>query len=303
MIKIDYYGGSHGNFLAYILNRYIFKIPSANFNPINALGASHYKTSEYEIKKIVFAEHYSFRPEPKNVNFSMPGKDDTVIQIQIDSDNLYTVFYNAIVRGGNFGLDIKTPEKDTLKKLDELIEKSNSHKTSDYKYSAFKNQIIKDHGVQINYPRSIIRNYYYANLYESDFFLIPANNFLNYDVKEKLTFPVNSFMSFDLFVRELEKISIKLINQPFHLESSLNEIYNEFSEKNSGLISSNKCNIILEHILAGHDFEFNANILEEACINYNITQKFDIHSGIDCFSDSYPTNTKIIYDQIMEKIK
>jgi hypothetical protein len=301
MIKIDYYGGSHGNFLAYILNRYIFKIPSTNFNPINAIGASHYKPSEYQAERIVFAEHYSFPPE--NVNFATPGKDDTVIQIQIDSDNLYSVYYNAIVRGGNFGLDIETPEKDTLEKLDELIEKSNLYKANHHKYSAFKNQIIKDHGVQINYPRSIIRNYYYANLHEYDLFLIPATNFLNYDVKEKLIFPVNSFMSFVSFVRELEKISIKLINQPFHLESSLNELYNEFCEKNLGLISSNKCNIILEHILAGHDFEFNANILEEACINCNITQIFDIHSGIDCFSNSYPTNTKIIYDQIMEKIK
>jgi hypothetical protein len=301
MIKIDYYGGSYGNFLAYILNRYIFKIPSANFDPINDIGASHYKTTEYQTKRIVLAEHYSFPPE--NVKLTMPGKDDTVIQIQIDSNNLYPVYYNAMVRGGNFGLDVVTPEKDTLEKLDNLVEKQIQYNFGHYKYSAFKNQIIKDHGIQINYPRSIIRNYYYANLREDDLFLIPATNFLNYDVKEKITFPVNSFMSFVSFVRELEKISIKLINQQFHLESSFNELYNKFCEKNLGLISSNKCNIILEHILAGHDFEFNANILEEAYINCNITQIFDIHSGIDCFNDSYPTNTKIIYDQIMEKIK
>jgi hypothetical protein len=52
MIKIDYYGGSYGNFLAYILNRYIFKIPSANFDPITDIGASHYKTTEYQTKRI-----------------------------------------------------------------------------------------------------------------------------------------------------------------------------------------------------------------------------------------------------------
>jgi len=301
MIKIDYYGGSYGNFLAYILNRYIFKIPSANFDPINDIGASHNITFEYQTNRIVFAGHYSFPPE--NVNLAMPEKNDTVIQIQINSDSLYSVYYNAIVRGGNFGLDVETPEEDTLKKLDDLIEKLNLYKVGHHKYSAFKNQIIKDYGIQINYPRSIIRNYYYSNLREDDLFLTPGTNFLNYDVKEKLTFPVYSFMSFVSFVRELEKVSIRLINQPFHLDPSLNELYNKFCEKNLGLISSNKCNIILEHILAGHDFEFNTNILEEAYINCNITQIFDIHSGIDCFNDSYPTNTKIIYDQIMEKIK
>jgi hypothetical protein len=298
MITIDFYGGSYGNFLAYILNRYIFKIPCADFNPINDLGASHNATAKYQAERVVFAGHYSFHLE--NPRLVMLGKDDTVIQIQIDPNNLYSVYYNSLARAGNYGLDLVAPEKNTLKKLDDLIEKTfNYH----HKYTWFKNLIIKNHGSQINYPRSIIRNYYYANLREDNFFLIPATTFLNYDVKEKIAFPVSSFMSFFSFVHELEKVSIKLTNQPFCLDRSLYELYNEFYKKNLGLTSSNKCDIILENILSGNTFEFNANILEEAWINCNITQMFDIHSGIDCFGDNYPNNTKIIYDQIMEKIK
>ena len=141
MILIDFFGGSYGNFLERVLNRYVFKLPSANFNPINELGASHNFTSEYLSERKVISGHYSFPPESNYL--TSPTLDDIVIQIHIDLESLYPVYYNMFTRGGNSGLDIDNPEKNTLKKLDVLIEQLGSRHI---KYTSFKKTLIKDFG-------------------------------------------------------------------------------------------------------------------------------------------------------------
>lgn len=292
MILIDFFGGSYGHFLEHVLNRYVFKLPSANFNPINELGASHNSTPEYLSERKVISGHYSFPPESNYL--TKPTTDDTVIQIHIDLESLYPIYYNGITRAGNSSLDIDNPEKDTLKKLDALIEQLGSKYG---KYTLIKETLIKEFGEREDYPRSVLRNHFYANFNEPDLFFKP---FLNYDVKEKIIFPVKSLNSFESFIIELDNLSVKLTQQPFKYDQSFTDLHKNFIEKNQGLTSLNKCNKIIDNIISGQDIDIDVNILEEAYINAHITKMYDIHDGIECFSDNYPTNTKIIYDQIID---
>lgn len=299
MIHIDYTGGSYGNFLAYIINRYIYQLESANFYPFNKDGAAHVTTADYIDKSLVTAKHYShnlkYFSDP--VNFS---KDDVLIRIYVDRPNIYHVFYNGVVRAGGFSLDIDHPEIDTIKKLEALRKdkKDNPHSLLKLNYD----HIIKEFGLRKNYPRSGLRNFYYATLREDEFGLDLMNNFINFDVRSTIYVQVQSFLSLNEFIKELTKIAL-VVNRRFNYDKSFIDMYNNFINKNEGWSSQIKCNKIINDILLGNSVDIKVNILEEAWINCNITQMFDIHEGIECFADNYPVNTKVIHDQIIERLK
>jgi hypothetical protein len=303
MVRIDFFGGSYGHYLEYLINRYIFNISSAKeFTPFDKNGASHIKSEEYRKQRKVIADHYSFDFSEEKVN-----QNDEVIQVLVHEDSYYHVYYNLEVRAGivdgTLCMDLFTPEKDCLAKLGHLIEHSPT--LTKPKFAGLRDQIIKDFGIQKDYPRNFIRNYFYSRLYDKKFTQITSiDSFSDYNGihHKRIFWPVDSVMEFDNFLIELRNIA-DWLELPFTPDASLQDIYNRFIEKNQGLHSYKKCSIIINNIIQGLDYEFSVNILEEAWINCNITKKFQIYDGIDCFGDVYPTNTKVIHDQIMNKLK
>lgn len=287
MIRIDFYGGSYGNFLEYIINRYVYNISFDIFSPFNQLGASHNVTDEYMNVRQVVAEHYSFKSGYPIYS------DDTVIQIKINENSMYHVLYNSLMRAGDQTINLDQIEKNTIAKLT----------AAGKKFSNFKEQIIADYGFTVDYARSTIRNYFYSQLRESNFFLDVVNAHDNYDCIKIIKFDVGQFESIKSFIESLQKLSVELNNKQFIFDEDFSCLYNEFIDKNEGIKSYNKCNDIITDIISGKYVDINLTIIEEGFINCWITKTFNIHSDIDCFSDNYPTNTRIIYDQIIEKLK
>lgn len=305
MIKIDFWGGAYGNFLKYNINRYVYQINSANFDPFNSLGSSHNETTTYLEESQVHASHFSFK-SGVDIPWTVT-KDDVLLRIVIDRLNIYHVYYNSVTRAGDAGVDIENPETDTIAKTEALKKEITSqHEVGSdpilRKFDGYIDFLIKNHGIRKNYPRSVLRNYYYAALREDKFGLDNFNDFIDFDNKLLIEFPVQAFMSLNEFVRELQKVSKIATGKYFKYDHSLSVMYHTFLDKNSGIQSQIKCTKIINDIVAGKSTEFKANILEEAWINCNITQTFDIHDGIDCFGEVYPTNTRVIYDQIIEKV-
>jgi hypothetical protein len=311
MIRIDYWGGAYGNFLKYNINRYVYQINSANFDPFNSQGSSHNETTTYLEESQVCASHFSnFLKDGVDMpHLPQPTKDDVLLRIVIDRLNIYHVYYNNVTRAGDTGLDLENPEIDTIAKAEalkkEIILKNPYQENPEAilrKFDLYIDFLIKEHGIRKNYPRSVLRNYHYATLREDKFGLDKFNDFVDFDTKLLIEFPVQAFTSLNEFVRELQKVSKISTGKYFKYDHSLSDIYHTFLDKNLGIQSQIKCTKIINDIVAGKSTEFKANILEEAWINCNITQTFDIHDGIDCFGEVYPTNTRVIYDQIIEKV-
>ena len=102
MIYLDFFSGSHGHFLEYVINTWIFKGPRVD-NIFTELGTCHRirDNSVYVANKIVHARHYS----EFDVDCVKPSK---VIRINIgdDWDNwIYQI--NVLARAGDIPLEKK----------------------------------------------------------------------------------------------------------------------------------------------------------------------------------------------------
>jgi hypothetical protein len=109
MIYLDFFSGSHGHFLEYVINTWIFKGPRVD-NIFTELGTCHRirRNAAYEANKIVTAAHYS----EFNIDCVDPHK---IIRINIDDDWVNWIYQiNVMARAGDIPLEKKlslTPSK------------------------------------------------------------------------------------------------------------------------------------------------------------------------------------------------
>lgn len=131
MIALDFFSGSHGHFLEYVVNTWIFKGPRVS-NIFTDLGTCHMirKDTAYTQDKRVHAGHYTeFSKETSN-----PTK---VIRIQIDDTWVNWIYQiNVMARAGDIPLEKK------LTSINADI-KSSPNKLRNQWYAKFNSQ---DHG-------------------------------------------------------------------------------------------------------------------------------------------------------------
>lgn len=102
MIKLDFFSGSHGHFLEYVINTWLFKGPRVN-NIFTDLGTSHNirKDLSYTASKIIHAGHYS----EFNKLQDAPSK---VVQITITDDWAKWIYQiNVMARAGDIPIEKK----------------------------------------------------------------------------------------------------------------------------------------------------------------------------------------------------
>lgn len=94
-IYIDFYGGTHGHFLKFLINRFILRLPEyKDLDPFTAAGTAHAQPDLSDPKLLI--GHYSEK------DFHLPAiYKDLVIQIlfNIDTDR-YALVYNSHYRSG-----------------------------------------------------------------------------------------------------------------------------------------------------------------------------------------------------------
>jgi hypothetical protein len=98
-IYIDFYSGSHGHFLEYVINTWLFKGPRVS-NIFTNLGASHLirKDQKYMSKRLAIANHYS--------EFNKPIEDpSSVIRISVNNQWANYIYQiNVMARAGDIPL-------------------------------------------------------------------------------------------------------------------------------------------------------------------------------------------------------
>jgi hypothetical protein len=272
MQKIDFFGGLHGNFLELVVNVAInqtgYDISKPQFTED---GACHLKNTDSTYGKMIFADHYSHSKHPFTV-------DDTVIQIIPASDDLLIGFTNFFLRAGDRKFDINNLELDTINKL------SNLKKSAD-----LKNTLLSNYGVKTDYPRSVIRNYFYIMLGNYDNGLRMFTSFDNTPANI-YHFPFRAFFNIQKFYQELNKIA-KFLGLNFYPTIELAKLYDNFLKYNQGYQSEVKCNQIWQAILHGESKDIKLNLLEEAWVNNQVATCFRCYDLPLLIQDQYPTNT------------
>lgn len=280
MQKIDFFGGLHGNFLELVVNVAInqngYDISRPQFTED---GACHLKNNDSSYKRLVFARHYSFY----KILFA---SDDVVIRIVPTSNDLLIGLTNSLLRAGDEKFDLDTLETDTISKLSSIA-----------KGAEFKNTLVEDYGVKVNYPRSAIRNYFYSKLgdYENGLGMLTTFN----SAPSVYHFPFRAFFDIGQFYQELNNIA-RFLGLNFYPTPALAKLYSDFLKVNQGYHSELKCKEIWQAILHGQSMDIKLNILEEAWINQQISMCFRCYDLPLLIQDQYPTNTLEISQAVFD---
>jgi len=257
-IKIDFHGGTHGHFLEYVVNTYIYKCP-----PSKNIYSDRGSVEEIDMpgRRVVcghFSKNAQGRNEnPKYDNFEF-ADTDRIIKIDIDQYNdqeFFIAFTNLLNRSSGA----------TLEEHMENIPK------------------------EVRKNKKTLRNDFYSKINERTEY---ANLFppIVYPWRDHFVFQITSFYNYVEFVESLYQLA-NWLGESFTPDKSLYTLWDEFDKKNQGLNSYNKCNEILLGILGNQDITVECTVLEEAWILYNIKKITGIYLDIDKF----PTSTKRIY--------
>lgn len=269
MIILDFAPGTHGHFLEYVVNRYIFLTPVSGSNIFQSSGACHPINLDiaYQKSKTVHLGHYSafdqlYPNQTKEIIFiKHTRKFDFILLV-----NIFHRCHPDAILTSDFNIE-------DIKKLH-----------SDMMFVSSR----------VDWE---LRNDWYAKLQERH------HAFLQTEKKNKSTLPTfdfdfGSFFSLVDFLKELEKLA-QFLNMTFKFDSSLTDLWHEFIQRNIGFKMYNHCNYILEKIYANQSCEIQLDWKEQAYINSVLSNTFRMHDGILFSTDPYPSNTKSIY-QLLE---
>lgn len=265
MIKIDFHGSTHGHFLEYVSNVYIMQTAPSQcsiFKP--PTYSAHAPDQNYLDNRIIECGHYS----NKLYNLTI-DQDDIVIRIDIDpsDDRLFFVaLSNLMYKAGDVGFE--------------------------------RQQLSIPEHVRNN--PAILRNNWYSKINERDTFVSHYNDFTEI-YNPTFYFSFGSFFSFVDFCTELSRLS-KFLNQTFYPTKSLYDLWSCFIQVNQGWQSYVKCKDLLNKIFAGENVDFVCTSLEEAWINYNLSNVCRMFDGTLFDQPHYPNNTQLIYNLVQQHL-
>jgi hypothetical protein len=232
MILLDFYSGSHGHFLEYLINVYIFRCPKVD-KIFTSLGTSHgiRADPDYMRSRSIVAGHYS--------EFNIPTIDPTsVVRIQCNTDYSKIIYQiNVDCRAGDIPAEKKKQNIPT--------------------------------NIQLN-PQSLQNDYFSKLKFEGYEYKLPgdwrwSDSACVYD------FPMESLFDLTALYFEMRKLS-NFLDHSWNPDTSLVNIWKKFIETNHGVQSWKKCKNILEMSLANTPLEFDCTAWEQALLNLMLQQ-------------------------------
>lgn len=274
MEKIDFFGGLHGNFLELMLNLFVYQVDIEHNDWFSSTGACHGKNYIKSYIPRIKANHYSY--------FEIPFKDDDqVIEIHCNQNDLLIALTNLLVRAGDQVVDLYHLEKDTIQKLAFLP-----------KTKTFLDDLIQEHGIKSEYPRAVIRNYFYSKFDCPEYGLSQLNTFNHSG--EKITFPFDAFFDLEQLYLNLNRCAF-FLNMNFYPTDRTYAIWQEFMQRNQGYHSNQRCQLAMECILNGVSMDISHfNLLEEAWLLHRIAMIFRCFNHPMLTADHMPADTKLI---------
>lgn len=281
MQKIDFFGGLHGNFLELVINVAInqirYNISQPQFTP---QGTCHLKNLDDHYDRIMRADHYSWRG-------LLFDHSDQVIRIVPTADDLLIGLTNSFLRAGNEQIELDSLEKDTIRKL-----------SSSGKGLNFVRTISAEHGVHKDYPRSVVRNYFYSMLSLHEYGLGPMTEF-DPGALHTHNFPFRALFDLRDFYTELN-LAARFLDLNFYPTPELARLHQQFLAINPGYHSEQRCRRIWAAVLNCESYPVQLNLLEEAWINHQAAQCFRSYD-LDLLSqDQYPSDTLEIATAIFD---
>jgi hypothetical protein len=271
MEKIDFFGGTHGNFLELLINLFIYQIDVDQTKFFNKNGSCHLKNENPLYIPKIKCNHYSYFNIPLN-------HDDLVIEIHCSDDFMLPAIVNSLVRAGDEVIDISNLENNTIKKLFLLP-----------KATELLKDIIKTYGEHENYPRSTIRNYFYSKFDVPEYGIDLFNNFNH--TEKKLIFPFGAFFDYEELCLNLNKCAF-FLGMNFYPTDATYNIWKEFIRVNQGYQSYQKCKDAMHYILSEQSMDIsNFNIVEEAWLLYRISRIFRCFNHPAMNIDQFVVNT------------
>jgi hypothetical protein len=145
-----------------------------------------------------------------------------------------------------------------------------------------------------------LRNNWYAKLMERHFALTEKKYSTDLPTFD---FDYASFFSLDQFLLELKKVA-DFLNNNFVFDKSLVSLWQEFIDRNQGYQLFLQSNQVFNQIVSGESFPIDPDWKMQAYINYKISTTFKLYDQLELFQkENYPTNTKQIYELIIDHIE
>lgn len=307
MIYIDFQGGAHGNYLEFVCNRFLAKIPTSAPTPFTASGSSHLK--HYLADRVFWQGHFSFLPPESYPNYDPSG---SIISIQITPDDLLPLSSISLLRAGDYNLDNDLLEIDTYNKLnkmdyrwvldniidnffrDQIRESYDSVRDASWPeiqtIDEFKqlpqwiqDECINVHGLKLlqldedhpDCPRPVLREFFKLGFkYPEQSGFISEQQKMVYR-SQPLIFPFGSFYQIDNFVQEINRIADKF---GFKLDDpqGLIDLHREFLSRQPYKDSRAFCDQLITDIVSGKDFAIpKIDLLKESYIS----AKLELYHG------------------------
>lgn len=264
MILLDFFSGSHGHFLEYVINTWLFKGPRVD-NIFTDLGSSHRKWHDYEYMthRVVYANHYSefleagiFGGEAKK---SPPNK---VIRISINNDWTNWIYQiNVSARAGDI------PHEKKIESIPHSVKTMPSE----------------------------FRNQWYSKFNSSDGYHLPGN--WRWPEISAFDFPMESLFDLVYFYNMLHDLAV-FLETTFVPDQALGKLFEDFLLKNQGWQCYKKCKQLVDDSFKGNNTDFTSDNLSQALINSLLSKSVGIYDGQLFDSTNYPTNTAQVWDII-----
>lgn len=278
--KIDFFGGTHGNFLELVINHSIDDtLYDISKNQFTINGACHIKNLDNDYDPITKSSHYSWN----NHKFS---DSDYVIRIVPSQNDMLIAVINSFRRAGDQALDIDKLENNTRDKMLALP-----------KLSIFLKTLSDNHGIANSYSRITLRHYFESMFADPTCGIEMFTNWV--PAKNVHTFEFANFFYIEQFYESLQKIA-QFVNLEFKPSDQLIKLHEQFLEKNQGWHCHLRCSKIIESIIKKQIVPMQLNIIEEAWISYRISQIFNLYD-LSCFrAEMFPATTEEIIHNIQK---
>lgn len=266
MIKIDFFGSTHGHFLEYVTNVYIMQTTpslSSIFKP--PTYSAHAPDENYLNNRLIKCGHYSDPYYNLVIN-----ETDIIIRIVFNMEENDNMFFIALTN---------------------LM-----HKAGD---AGFEKQMLSIDEKIRNNPVEL-RNNWYSKFNERRVFIASYKDFKTV-TNPVFEFPFSAFFSFRDFCVSLSNLAT-FLNQTFFPDQSLYTLWSTFINVNQGWQSYVKCNNLLNDIFANEDTLIDCTVVEQGWINYNLSKICRLYDGVMFDQAIYPSNTQIVHSIIAEHI-
>jgi len=189
---------------------------------------------------------------------------------------------NSFYRAGDQVFDLGTLEKDTINKLKKLP-----------KADKWLDTLIKDFGIKIDYPRSLLRNYFYSMF---DSYEHGLGMYIDFDptIPKWHNFPFRAFFDLRTLCVELNSMS-KFLGLNFYPTQQISVVHQEFLRLNQGITIELRSRQIFDDIMSGKNSKIEKLTLpEEAWISWQIAKIFRCYDLPILNQDNFPDNTRDI---------